>query len=182
MPEYRRSFVEGGTYFFTVVTYDRLPILTAAPARAILHKAWHDVCQRFPFETIAVCLLPEHIHCIWKLLERDANYPMRWREIKRRFTMRYQMEVGSGETRNASREKKHEAAIWQRRYWEHTILDQEDLEAHLDYIHYNPVKHGYVTRAGDWHFSSFLRYVREGLYEPDWAGEESGRIQGLEWD
>ena len=92
------------------------------------------------------------------------------------------MEVGSGETRNASREKKHEAAIWQRRYWEHTILDQEDLEAHLDYIHYNPVKHGYVTRAGDWHFSSFLRYVREGLYEPDWAGEESGRIQGLEWD
>ena len=92
------------------------------------------------------------------------------------------MVVGSGETRNASREKKHEAAIWQRRYWEHTVLDQDDLEAHLDYIHYNPVKHGYVTRAGDWRFSSFSRYVREGLYEPDWAGGEIGRIQGLEWD
>lgn len=96
--------------------------------------------------------------------------------------MRYQKEVVPGKLRNASRQNKHEAAIWQRRYWEHTLKDEEDLETHLDYIHYNPIKPGYVTRAADWPYSRFLRYVREGIYEPDWIGGESGRIQRLEWE
>lgn len=182
MPNYRRSFVEGGTYFFTIVTYKRLPILITESARKTLQQSWNTVKQRHPFETIAVCLLPDHIHCIWQLPEGDANYSIRWKEIKRQFTIRYLREVGSGEERNASRQEKSEAAIWQRRFWEHTIMDQEDLEEHLDYVHYNPIKHGYVTRAGDWPYSSFPRYVRERVYEPDWAGGENGRIQRLEWE
>jgi len=182
MPNYRRAFVERGTYFFTVVTYGRLPILTTEPSRDILHQAWIEVKERFPFETLAVCLLPDHLHCIWSLPEGDMDYPVRWKEIKRRFTIRYLKEVGPGEERNQSRQKKREAAIWQRRYWEHTLDKQEDLEEHLDYIHYNPIKHGFVMRAGDWPYSSFSRYVKGGIYEPDWEGGETGRIQRLDWE
>lgn len=182
MPDYRRSFVEGGTYFFTVITYGRLPILTTPAARKILHDAWSEVKARFPFETVAICLLPDHLHCIWRLPQGDANYPVRWKEIKRRFSLRYQKEIGPGEIRNESRQIKHEAAIWQRRYWEHTLKDEMDLEYHLDYVHYNPIKHGYVTKAADWPYSSFLRYVKEGIYESDWIGGENGRVQRLEWD
>ena len=170
MPEYHRSRVEGGTYFFTVVTYQRLPILTIEPARKILRQAWEDTKLRFPFETIAVCLLPDHLHCIWQLPEGDADYSVRWKEIKRLFTKGYLKEIGPGEERNESRQKRHEAAIWQRRFWEHTICDDEDLEMHLDYIHYNPIKHGYVTRTADWLWSSFHRYVKAGIYEIDWLG------------
>ena len=182
MPEYRRSLVEGGAYFFTVVTYHRQPILANETARNILHQAWKTVNDRLPFETIAVCLLPEHIHCIWRLPEGDANYAVRWKEIKTRFTRRYLKEVGPGSERNASRQKRGEAAIWQRRFWEHTIESEDDLEAHLDYIHYNPVKHGLVDRAFDWPYSSFGRYVKEGIYARDWAGGDEGRLQFYPWE
>jgi putative transposase len=182
MPEYRRSYVEGGTYFFTVVTYQRQPILTSDPARTILRQAWSEVCERLPFETIAICLLPEHLHCIWRLPEGDADYSTRWMEIKRRFTIEYLREVGPGGERNSSRQVKREAAVWQRRFWEHTIENEEDLEIHLDYIHYNPIKHGLVERAIDWPFSSFARYVKEGIYAEDWVGGDEGRLQLLRWE
>jgi putative transposase len=91
-------------------------------------------------------------------------------------------EIGLGEERNDSRVKRHEAAIWQRRFWEHTINDEEDFEMHLDYIHYNPVKHGYVDRPADWAWSSFQRYVKEGIYENDWIGGDEGRIQKLDYE
>lgn len=182
MPEYRRCYIEGGTYFFTVVTYKRLPILTTDAARALLRYAWLDVRKRFPFNTIAVCLLPEHLHCIWSLPEGEANYSKRWKEIKRLFTKGYLAQVGPGETRNESRTKRGEAAIWQRRFWEHTIHDGEDLNCHIDYIHYNPVKHGLVERVVDWPWSSFHRYVKMGDYAGDWGGvvgkEESGISYG----
>lgn len=182
MPDYHRARVEGGTYFFTVVTYQRKPILTTEPARRLLHDAWMDTTKRFPLETIAVCLLPDHLHCIWTLPEGDADYSVRWKEIKRLFTKGYLAEIGPGGERNASREKRLEAAIWQRRFWEHVICDQEDLEEHLDYIHYNPIKHGYVKYAADWPYSSFNRYVKEGIYEIDWTGGDEGRIQKLDWE
>lgn len=140
MPEDRRSHVAGGTYFFTLVTYHRLPILTTSEGRQLLRSAWIDTRDRFPFTTLAICLLPEHIHCIWTLPDGDANYPVRWKEIKRLFTRSYRDHVGTGEARNLSRVKRGEAAIWQRRYWEHTIRDEADLNRHLDYLHYNPVK------------------------------------------
>lgn len=116
MPDYRRSFIEGGTYFFTVVTFQRQPILVNDFARGILHQAWMEVNKRFPFETVAVCLLPDHLHCIWRLPEGDANYSMRLKEIKLRFSTEFLQEIGPGGERNASRQRKHEAAIWQRRF------------------------------------------------------------------
>ena len=111
MPEYRRSFVEGGTYFFTVVTYNRLPILNSVEARRVLRAAWENVQERFPFSIDAVCLLPEHIHCIWTLPEGDANYSKRWGEIKRLFTKGYLDQIGPGGIRNESRMRRGEAAI-----------------------------------------------------------------------
>jgi putative transposase len=182
MPNYRRSKEEGGIYFFTVVTYQRLSLFTDRDARKILHDAWSDTQQRFPFETLAICLLPDHLHCLWRLPERDANYSIRWKEIKRLFTKGYVDNIGLGEVRNESRQKRHEAAIWQRRFWEHTIFDEKDFERHLDYIHYNPIKHGYVKCAGDWPWSSFHRYVAMGIYEADWVGGPEGRLGSVEWE
>jgi putative transposase len=179
MPTFRRAFVEGASYFFTVVTFDRLPILTEERCRKILHDAWLDVKGRFPFHTVAVCLLPDHLHCIWSLPEGDADYPLRWREIKRLFTKRYLVEVGPGGARNAARQKKGEAAIWQRRYWEHMVRDEEDKRRHVDYMHYNPVKHGLVERAADWEWSSFHRYVSMGYYETDWGGTAGEQVKGM---
>ena len=179
MPEYRRSFVEGGTYFFTVVTYNRLPILNSVEARRALRAAWENVQERFPFSIDAVCLLPEHIHCIWTLPEGDANYSKRWGEIKRLFTKGYLDQIGPGGIRNESRMRRGEAAIWQRRFWEHTIRDEADLNRHRDYIHYNPVKHGLVRRVVEWPWSSFHRYVKMGYYERGWGeavGEEVRRM------
>ncbi|MHC1740368.1 MAG: transposase [Anaerolineaceae bacterium] len=182
MPQYKRFLIDGGIYFFTVVTYKHLPILMTDTARRLLHQAWMDTQRRFPFETIAICLLPDHVHFIWQLPEGDANYSIRWREIKRRFTRGYLREIGPGEPRNGSHQKHHEAAIWQRRFWEHTILDEEDFENHLDYIHYNPIKHGYVTRSADWEWSSFRRYVNDGIYDLDWVGGDAGRIQRFNFE
>jgi putative transposase len=124
---------------------------------------------RYPFRTDAVCLLPNHLHCIWTLPESDSNYSVRWKEIKRLFAKQYLELIGPGGVRNASHLKQGEAAIWQRRFWEHTIKDEEDLRRHIDYIHYNPVKHGLVQNVCDWPWSSFHRYVRKGSYGLDWG-------------
>ncbi|PKO04767.1 MAG: transposase [Chloroflexi bacterium HGW-Chloroflexi-3] len=182
MPQYRRLRINGGTFFFTVVTYNRFPLFNNPQCRSILHNAWEDTQQRFPFKTIAICLLPDHLHCIWQLPEDDANYSIRWKEIKRLFTKHYLIEIGPGAHRNESRQKRREAAIWQRRFWEHVIQDDMDFERHLDYIHYNPIKHGYVEKASDWQWSSFHKFVKEGIYDNDWVGGNEGRIQSLDWE
>ena len=167
MPNYRRSFA-GNAYFFTVATFNRLPILISEASRSILRRAWLDVRKRFPFTVEVLCLLPEHLHCIWTLPVADHTYSLRWKEIKRSFTRGYLEEIGPGEPRNDSRQKRGEAAIWQRRFWEHTIRDEEELNRHMDYIHYNPVKHGLCQQVADWLWSSVHRYVRMGYYAPDW--------------
>ncbi|MCL4559307.1 MAG: transposase [Chloroflexi bacterium] len=169
MPEYRRCFLPGGTYFFTVVTYSRKPIFTYPEARDLLHSVWEFVREKHPFTTGAICLLPDHIHCIWTLTPGDADYSTRWKEIKRIFTHKYLDQIGKGGYRNASRQKREEAAIWQRRFWEHTLRDEQDFHRHMDYIHYNPVKHGLVQRVRDWPWSSFHRYVRQEYYDLDWG-------------
>lgn len=179
MPEYRRSRIGGGTFFFTVVTFARQPIFTSEPARRILHHAWKDVMDRFPYILDAVCLLPDHIHCIWTLPEEDSNYSVRWKEIKRLFTKDFLAEIGTGEHRNKSRQKRNEAAIWQRRFWEHTIRDDLDLERHIEYIHFNPVKHGLVQRVRDWPWSSFKRFVRMGYYSIDWGDNVDDVVKKL---
>jgi putative transposase len=181
MPEYRRAKIEGGTYFFTVVTFQRKMILTTSEARAMLRSAWIDVNKRYSFVTDAICLLPDHIHCIWTLPEGDTNYSLRWGEIKKLFSKAYIKHFGKGETRSASREKRGEAAIWQRRFWEHTVRDMDDFGRHLDYIHYNPVKHGLVKDTADWPWSSFHRYVKMGYYEKGWGCFTDKEIKDLGW-
>lgn len=125
-------------------------------------------------------LLPDHIHTIWTLPDGDANFSARWNAIKRRFTQSYLEQIGPGETRNASRLKRREAAVWQRRFWEHTLRDEADLNRHLDYIHYNPVKHGLVKKAADWPWSSFHRYMKMGFYDPNWGEAMEDKLDLME--
>ena len=162
MPNYIRVKFEGAYYFFTVVTYNRRRLFHSEWARRCLHDAIIETQSRYPYESIAFCLMPEHLHCIWKVPENDANYSIRWSLIKGLFTRRYtQQATGSGLT-PASRARKGEACIWQRRFWEHRIRDRCDLHRHVNYIHNNPVKHGLVERPEDWPWSTYHRYVREG--------------------
>ncbi|MCB2209267.1 transposase [bacterium] len=165
MPNYRRVQISGGTYFFTLVTYRRRSFLTTSQSRKILHQVWSDAARKFPFQTDAVCLLPDHIHFLMTLPENDSNYSIRIREIKRRFSMKYREIFGSEEIKNESRIQKKETNIWQRRFWEHYIKDENDLHNHIEYIHFNPVKHGLVNAVKDWPWSSFHRYIRQGYYD-----------------
>lgn len=168
MPNYRRANVKGGTYFFTVNTFQRLPILTDAPVRAALREAIEKTRISHPFHIDAWVLLPDHLHCIWTLPEGDADFSMRWSAIKRHVSQQCGDTVGS-KTISDSRSKRHESGIWQRRFWEHQIRDDDDFERHVDYIHWNPVKHGLAACAGDWPYSTFHRFARNGAYALDWG-------------
>lgn len=170
MPEYRRIKVKGGTYFFTVVTFGRQPILTAEHVRAALREGIQEVRQSLPFSIDAWVLLPDHLHAIWTLPEKDDNFASRWAVIKRTVSQRCGSWDGIGRTINDSLCRRGERGIWQRRYWEHLIRDELDLQRHLDYLHWNPVKHGYVKRVIDWPYSTFHRFVTRGIYSPDWGG------------
>lgn len=169
MPDYRRSQIKGGTYFITIVTCNRAPLFLQPDARRLLHDAWVDVTKRFPFTTDAVCMLPDHIHFLMTLPESDSDFSIRIREITRLFTKSFLPLSHMPDKRTASRINKKEAQIWQRRFWEHTIRNEYDLHQHLDYIHYNPVKHGLVKNVADWEWSSFHRYVRLNLYDANWG-------------
>jgi putative transposase len=161
---YRRAFVGGATYFFTVNLAnrrDRLLVDHIDNLRTVVRKVKHG----HPFEIIAWVVLPEHIHAIWALPPNDADYSLRWSQIKGGFSRR----IPKGEPMSESRSSKGERGIWQRRFWEHLIRDGDDLGDHIDYVHYNPVKHGLVERAADWPYSSFHRFVRRGWLPPDWG-------------
>jgi putative transposase len=165
MTDYRRNFLPGATYFFTVnLAERRSPILT--DNIDLLRGAFRDVRRIHPFAIDAIAILPDHLHALWTLPEGDANFPVRWRLIKAGFSRGLPRE----ELVSASRLRKGERGVWQRRYWEHTIRDEADFARHADYIHFNPVKHGLVARVRDWAFSSFHRMVRLGVYPEDWAG------------
>lgn len=172
MPEYRRSIAPGGVFFFTVVTYQRARILTLPESREFLHSAWKKVKDSYPFQTDAVSLLPDHIHCIWTLPEGDPNYSLRWSEIKKSFSKAYLKHFGVIGTKSASQQKRGEAAVWQRRFWEHTIRDLDDFNRHVNYIHYNPVKHGLVSNPEDWQWSSYHRFLRQVYYEDGWGAKD----------
>lgn len=148
-------------------------------ARDLLHAAFEDVRKRYPFTIDAICLLPDHIHCIWTLPEDDSNYSLRWGEIKRVFSKAYLAQVSLRDVKSESRLKRGETTLWQRRFWEHTIRDLADYSAHVEYIHHNPVKHGLVENAGDWQWSSFHRFVALGYYPPDWGatGKEKAYLE-----
>ncbi len=131
-----------------------------------LRHVVNDVKTRFPFKIHAWVVLPEHLHCIWELPPSDADFATRWRLIK----MNFSKSLPKIEHRNEVRQRRGERGIWQRRYWEHLIRDEADYCAHMDYVHINPVKHGYVACVKDWPYSTFHRLVKEGMYAIDWAG------------
>jgi putative transposase len=165
MPDYRRNRIPGATYFFTVNPRDRRSGLLVTHIDA-LRGAVRDVRQLLPFRIDAWVVLPDHIHCLWTLPEEDSDFPERWRRIKATFSK----SLPDIEPQLPIKPRKGERGIWQRGYWEHTIRDDRDYAAHLDYIHFNPVKHGLAESAGDWPFSSFRRCVAAGLYPADWLG------------
>ncbi|HKK14125.1 MAG TPA: transposase [Gammaproteobacteria bacterium] len=165
---YRRNWVPGGCFFFTVVTRRRRPLLTRADSVDVLRAAFRSVRTERPFRVDAIVVLPDHLHCIWTLPEDDADFATRWRLVKTWFTR--QCEPSLRGQVAGWRAARGEQVVWQRRYWEHTVRDAEDFVRHVEYIHYNPVRHGYVGAAREWPYSSFHRYVRAGLYPLQWAG------------
>ena len=171
MPQYRRAKIEGSVFFFTVVLAERPSNLLFEEIER-LRQSYRTVQRRRAFETIAVCILPDHLHAIWALPASDVDFSTRWSLIKSGFSRGL-----DAQPRSASKIVKREKGIWQRRYWEHAIRDDTDLDRHVDYIHFNPVKHGHVKRVADWPHSSFHRYVERGLLAADWGGDRKD-IQG----
>ncbi|MGD8570646.1 MAG: transposase [Gammaproteobacteria bacterium] len=169
MPHYRRAKSPGASYFFTVVTHHRRPILTKPDSRRALRQAINDVRIIHPFTIDAWVLLPEHLHCIWTLPNGDCDFSKRWGMIKSRFSKQVGPLIQHEAPLSESRRKHREASIWQRRFWEHQIRDEHDYNTYIDYIHYNPVKHGLVSQVTDWPYSTFHKYVNEGLYPDDWG-------------
>jgi putative transposase len=170
---YRRANVTGGTYFFTVNLAERHLRLLVEHVD-VLRAAVKGVQQRRPFHIDALVVLPDHLHAIWTLPEGDADFATRWMLIKAGFSRH----IAQGERRNASRVGKGERGIWQRRYWEHMIRDENDYARHVDYVHFNPVKHGHASRAAEWPYSSIHRYIAAGTLSRDWGGETIGRDEG----
>jgi putative transposase len=177
MSRYRRAQIEGGTFFFTITLADRSGDLLVCHVDQ-LRQAYKFVVDRYPFETIAICILPDHLHAIWSLPNGDDNFSLRWSIIKSKFSR----ELPAANMRSQSNIAKRDKGIWQRRYWEHAIRDDRDLARHVDYVHFNPVKHQYVSQVRDWPHSGFHKYVERGILPPDWGGDIAVPDVTGEWD
>jgi putative transposase len=164
---YRRAFVPGASYFFTLVTEKRRPVFASSEAVDVLRDACRTVRAARPFEIEAIVVLPDHLHCIWTLPPDDADFATRWRLIKTWFTKHCDPALRL--TPDNARVAKREQALWQHRYWEHMLRDETDFVRHVEYIHFNPVKHGLAASSLDWPHSSFRRYVDAGIYASDWG-------------
>jgi len=176
MPFYRRRRVPGATYFFTVVTERRAPILCTDLARRLLHDSI-EVCRRErPFELVATVLLPDHLHALWTLPEDDADYSERSAAIKSAFTHAWIESGGWEQARGRSRLVHRRRGVWQRHFWEHQIRDTADFQRHVDYIHYNPVKHGQAACPHAWKWSTFSKWVARDAYERSWCCACDGRV------
>ncbi|MEJ2567206.1 MAG: transposase [Gammaproteobacteria bacterium] len=176
MPRYRRSHVPGTTYFFTVNTYRRQHLLTHPEVLATLRTAFRTVRTQYPFRIDTLVALPDHLHTLWTRPPGDADYAVRWSLIKRQVSQSTRHLVVQAQT--TSRINRREIGFSQRRYWEHLIRDDADFERHVDYVHYNPVKHKLVEQVRDWPYSTFHRYVRLGLCPKDWAGGDIVATEG----
>jgi putative transposase len=165
MPNYLRYRVPGGTYFFTINLLDRGTDLLTRHIDHLREAARQTRIER-PFHIDAWVVFPEHMHCVITLPEGDSDFSNRIKAIKIRFVRA----LPPTEHRSSARAARGERGIWQRRFWEHTIRDQQDYVKHMDYVHYNPVKHGYVTQVSEWPFSTFHRWVKAGVLPSDWGG------------
>ena len=172
MPNYHRIHAPGGTYFFTEVTNERLSIFSTESTIITLLNTIEKSQNEYPFEQLAYCILPDHIHCIWKLPAGDDDYSRRWQLIKARFSREFLLRSDLEGKISESRKRKRERGIWQRRFWKHTIRDDNDLAMHINYIHFNPIKHGMVEKLSDWHWSSYNDFLNTGYYD-----SSSGEIE-----
>ncbi len=163
MVYYRRARTPGGSYFFTLALQDRTSSLLIEHIHS-LTRAFRQTRTNNPFLTLAIVILPEHLHVLWKLPPDDCDYSTRWRQIKTYFT---QAVIKQGVVLNKN--ARGEYNLWQKRFWEHQISDEKDLEQHINYIHYNPVKHGLVIHPTDWEFSSIHRYIKKGVLSGNWC-------------
>ena len=172
MPDYRRWRVAGGTYFFTVNLLERR-LDTLVRHVDALREAVRVTRRERPFHIDAWVVLPDHMHCVWTLPPGDDDFSNRWKAIKIRFVQA----LPRTERRSKVRMAKGERGVWQRRFWEHVIRDEVDYARHVDYVHWNPIKHGLVRRLVDWPYSTFHRYVESGIYPPDWAGAPDAELE-----
>lgn len=179
MSRYRRANTAGATYFFTVVTYRRQRILCDDALRTALRSAIRQVQDLRPFTIDAWVLLPDHLHCVWTLPEDDNDFATRWSMIKRKISLACANEYRHEDWLTPSKRKHRESTIWQRRYWEHRIRDEADFMRHVDYIHYNPVRHGLCERAALWPYSTFRRHVERGVYTKDWGIGDMKLTEGV---
>ena len=169
MSNYRRYFVAGGTFFFTIVTYGRRPLFADTNNVALLRNVIREVKAEQPFEICAAVVLPDHMHFIWSLPRGDDDYSKRMGRIKVKFTRGYHRGPALVQDISSSRIKRRESNIWQRRFWEHTIDDEDEFGKYFDYIHFNPVKHGLASCPHLWEASTFHHWVHRGVYESSWG-------------
>ena len=172
MSNYRRAIIPGGVSFFTVVTRERTPVFLTEKHVEALRAAFRKVMAVRPFQVDAIVVLSDHLHCIWRLPPNDSDYSGRWREIKK----------AASRAIDTNTNESKERLVWQRRFWEHAIRDDQDWRNHVDYIHYNPVKHGMASRPGDWPWSSFKKAVSLGWHTPDWGESEPASIAGMDME
>jgi putative transposase len=172
MPDYRRTWSPAGTYFFTVNLLQRRGNDLLTRHVDVLREVVRGVRQRHPFMIHGWVVLPDHLHCVMELPPNDADFANRWRLIK----MEFSKALPRTERLSAVRVRRGERGIWQRRYWEHLIRDDADFRAHVDYVHFNPVKHGLVRCVAQWPYSTFHRLVAQGMYPPDWAGGDDAEL------
>jgi putative transposase len=175
--QYRRIKNPGACVFLTLVTHQRQPLLTTDSNINRLRTAFRRELKTHPFQLDAIVILPDHLHTLWTLPSGDYDYQNRVSRIKRYFSIGCK---GSKTSQSSARTKKRYKPVWQQRYWEHTIRDQKDFSHHMDYIHYNPVKHGQVDHPSEWPFSSFHRYIDSGLYNADWGTSEPVSTAGID--
>ncbi len=167
MTEYRRATIPGASWFFTVNLAERKGNDLLIRHINELRQSFRYVKKRHPFRLDAVVILPDHLHCIWTLPVGDSGFSMRWNLLKGHLSRA----VAKGERISKSRNKRRERGLWQRRFWEHLLTDQTDFNQHIDYIHWNPVKHGRVKQVADWPYSSFHDYVARGIYPKNWCSD-----------
>jgi putative transposase len=170
MADYRRIHIPGATWFFTVNLAERKGNRLLVGHIDALRQAFIKVRQNHRFQIEAIVVLPDHLHCIWTLPPDDTDFSTRWGLIKGHFSR----SVEKGERISDSRIKRGERGLWQRRFWDHLVRDEADYIAHIDYTHWNPVKHGLVGKVADWEYSSFHRFVMRGLYPPNWGNQGIG--------
>lgn len=176
MPNYRRAHVPGGSFFFTLVTNNRAHLFASERGRNLIGSMLRRCMLKWPFTINAIVLLPDHLHAIWTLPSGDCAYPRRWGWVKKEFAKEWLLLGGAESEVSKARQAERRRGVWQPRYWEHTLEDEDDFERHFDYIHYNPVKHGYVTCPRDWAWSSFHRWVDADVYPRNWACSHSGFV------